>query len=75
MAQIERREARLRAIRFKTKQKDKSHKLENVARTPEAHHHIGKTQNNPVHIGNFIQERQGDLAVQVCILWAPIFIS
>lgn len=66
MARIERREARLRMIRAKIRLKDTSHSFEDVARTPEAHHHIGIAQNKPENIVNFVQQRQGDPAIKVC---------
>jgi hypothetical protein len=64
MAQIERRQARIRRIRaqnFPSKQPEK----EMVAIDPDVHHCIGKSQNEPEHIGLFVQKHSGDPAVKV----------
>ena len=36
--------------------------------TPEAHHHIGSSQNYPEHIPNFLRVHEGDPAVQACLI-------
>jgi hypothetical protein len=64
MAQIERRQARIRRIRAKNFP-DK--KPDAVANDPDVHHHIGKSQNNPEHIGFFVQKHSGDPAIKVCM--------
>lgn len=47
-------------------------KTEVVAKTPDSHHHIGKSQNDPVHIGTFVRERNTDPAVKVRVAhWIP----
>lgn len=38
-------------------------KLEAV--TLDAHHHIGKSQNEPEHIGTFLSKNAGDPAIKV----------
>jgi hypothetical protein len=42
---------------------------EEVVTSPEAHHVIGKSQNLPVHIPQFMQNNRGNPAVKV--LYAP----
>ena len=69
MAQIERRQARLRRIRRKLP----SHVLkqrEIVTKSPHEHHHIGHSQNNYEHVGTFLQKHTGDPAIQVSVLAA-----
>jgi hypothetical protein len=64
MAQIERRQARLRRIRRQLP----THMIkqrEPVVKSPEEHHHIGFSQNNHEHIGTFLQKHTGDPAIQV----------
>jgi hypothetical protein len=39
--------------------------LENVATTPDVHHHIGVSQNHFEHIGTFLRTHAEDLAVKV----------
>jgi len=60
MAQIERREARLRKIRRLTRIQN-----ETVPKTPQEHHHIGISQNQYKHIRTFLREHSGDPAVKV----------
>jgi hypothetical protein len=64
LTQIERRQARLRRIRARH-QMTASAGSEEVATTPEAHHVIGKSQNNLVNIPLFLQEHAGDPAIKV----------
>jgi len=64
IAQIERRQARLRRIRSRLpvhvlKQRER------VVKSPLEHHHIGRSQNNHEHIGTFLRKHTGDPAVQV----------
>jgi hypothetical protein len=63
MARIERRQARIRRIRasnFASKETE-----DKVAIDLDVHHAIGKSQNEPKHMGLFIQENFGDPAVKV----------
>jgi hypothetical protein len=61
---IERREARIHHIR--DKQLPRSVVIEEeVATSPEAHFHIGKSQNYPENIPLFLQRYLGDPAVRV----------
>jgi hypothetical protein len=63
LAQIERRQARIRRIRARTA----SHRpREHVASTPHEHHHISVSQNDHEHIGTFLRDNTGDPAIQVC---------
>ena len=64
MAQIERRQARLRRIRamYPTSEQKMN---EDIAVSPEAHHVIGKSQNFPEDITMFLQKNKGDPAVKV----------
>jgi hypothetical protein len=61
LTQIERRQARIRRI----KQKCRQNRNERVANTPEAHHHIGRSENQFEHIGTFLNAHAGDPAVKV----------
>lgn len=68
MAQLERRQARIRRIRaknFATVNID----AEALPSTPDVHHHIGKSQNNSEHIGLFVQKHLGDPAVKVFVFF------
>ncbi|KIM77688.1 hypothetical protein PILCRDRAFT_90994 [Piloderma croceum F 1598] len=61
LAQIERRQARIRQIRARTA----SHRpREHVASTPQEHHHISVSQNDHEHIGTFLRDNTGDPAIQ-----------
>jgi hypothetical protein len=64
ITQIERRQARLRRIREGHRRSGKPQD-EQVVGSPEAHHHIGKSQNNPEHITHFLRKNAGDPAVKV----------
>lgn len=61
MAEIERRQGRIRKIR----QNLPSDTKERVASDPDAHHHIGVAENQPVHIGSFLRAHSGDPAIKV----------
>jgi hypothetical protein len=67
MTQIERRQARIRRIRAQNFASKKAEK-ETVAVAPHLHHCIGKSQNEPEHIGLFVQKHSGDPAVKVSCL-------
>lgn len=63
LTRIERRVTRLRRIRNKI---NPVPELDNErAISPSVHHHIGKSQNLPYHIGTFLQQHEGDPAIQV----------
>lgn len=66
ITQIEHCEFRLRRIKQKNSQVVPS--KDDVARTPEQHYHIGKTQNTPQNIGGFLRDYRGDPAIKVCRL-------
>jgi hypothetical protein len=65
MAQIERRQARIRRIRARNFGV-KEHEADKIATSPDVHHHIGKSQNHPEHVSLFVQKNSADPAVQVC---------
>jgi hypothetical protein len=69
LTQIERRETRIRRIRDQLKGTEKLMD-EEVASSPDAHYHIGKTQNYPEHIPLFLQKNAEDPAVQVTNIFA-----
>jgi hypothetical protein len=60
IVQIERRQARIRLIRQKLKTRK-----EYVSQEPEAHHHIGISENHPQHFGQFLRAHIGDPATKV----------
>lgn len=64
MAQIERRQARIRRIRARNFANGNPER-ETVAVIPEVHHSIGKSESQPQHIGLFASKNSGDPAVQV----------
>jgi hypothetical protein len=64
MTQIERRQARLRRIRAKNMMNEEE-TWERVARDPEKHHIIGKSEKLAQHIGHFVQRHGSDPAVAV----------
>jgi hypothetical protein len=64
MAQIERHQARIHRIcaqNFASKKLEK----EAVVISPDVHHCIGKSQNEPEHTGLFVQKHSGNPAVKV----------
>lgn len=66
MARIERRQARIRRIRDRNPHtKDQEAMADNAATTPHSHYSIGRTENFPEHIGQFISKNSDDPAVQV----------
>jgi len=67
MTQIERRQTRIRRIKHKLSLKNAQE--EDVATVPDAHHHIGKSQNRHEHIGTFLRENKGDPAIKVHIIF------
>lgn len=64
MTQIERRQTRIRRIREKLAHTEYA-RDEDASTSPGAHHHIGKSQNNPEHFGRFLERNSGDPAIKV----------
>lgn len=67
MTRIERRQARIRRIKHKLTAR--SAQNEDVATSPDAHHHIGLSQNRHEHIPSFLHVHEGDPATQVCAIF------
>lgn len=72
LAQIERREARLRRINAKKPSSQRFRRLHGSRAiskrkriSPEDHHFIGISENFHEHLGTFLRLRSGDLAIQV----------
>ena len=66
LTQIERREFRLRRIRRKFNETRKlTLKPDKRPESSACRYHIGKTQNNPINLGSFLQENRHDPAVKV----------
>lgn len=66
MAQIERREARLRRLRAKTVPRVEGPVGRDIACTEGMHHHIGKSQNEYDNIGGLLAKNAGEPAFKVC---------
>ena len=64
LTQIEWRQASIRRLRENLASTG-TLTIEDVLSAPEAHHNIGKSQNYPVMIGQFLQRHAGDPAVTV----------
>lgn len=69
MTQIERRQARLRKMKSKLIGSD-TMKLgalgsDSTALSPQSHHHMGKSESEPEHIGTLLKKHQGDPAILV----------
>jgi hypothetical protein len=67
MAQIERRQSRIRRIRERNRIADLAEDEPDLISTPDVHHSIGKSQNNPRNVPLFLQRNAGDPAVKVRI--------
>lgn len=68
MTQIERRQARIHRIRKRLESKGElgnSTVQADIATSPDARYHLGKTQNQPVQIMSFMYQNSGDPAVKV----------
>jgi hypothetical protein len=65
LAQIERRQARIRRIRARNFANTKI-RPETLTNTANVHHHIGKSQDHWEHLGSFLQKHSGDPAIEVC---------
>lgn len=63
MARIERRQARIRRIRARNFHVRKLDDLGAV--TADSHYIMGKTENFPEHIGQFVQRNNNDPAIKV----------
>jgi hypothetical protein len=44
----------------------------NVATAPDAHHHIGSSQNCHEHILSFLREHEGDPAIRVGFIFTDL---
>lgn len=67
IARNERRRTRLRRILLRVNP-DALHDADGGARIFESHHHIGKSQNDYLHIGTFLRKHAGDPAIKVWLL-------
>ena len=66
MAQIERRQARIRRIRSENfLDAEASDDDDDLASCPESHHTTGKNENLPLDLSLFVQRHSGDPAIQV----------
>jgi hypothetical protein len=69
MTRLERRQMQLRHIREKLGPGEITEAIpvtdDEVASTPDLHHHIAKSQNTPVHIGTYLQRYSNDPAIKV----------
>jgi len=63
LTRLERRQARIRAIRAQTGRPQN----EETEVKPEVHHTIGVSQNHPVNVPLFLQKSAGDPAIKVSI--------
>jgi hypothetical protein len=69
LAQIERRQARIRRIRQKMAGLPASGmKHDHLVNDPEVHHHIGAAENHAQHLGSFLKANSGDPAIAVGLL-------
>ena len=64
MTQIECCQARICRVHARNFTANKP-ETDNVARDSDVHHHIGKSQNEPEHVGLFVQKYESDPAVKV----------
>jgi len=64
LAQIERRETRIRRIRARLTQ-NYPNQFERAPDTLRQHHYVGASQNQYEHIGTFLQKYSGDPATKV----------
>jgi hypothetical protein len=66
LAQIERRQVRIRRIRDRHKTANRPD-AEIPPGMPNVHHVIGKSQNQPESIPMFLRKHAGDPAIAVCL--------
>ena len=64
MTRIEQHQARIHRIKHKLTARRAQN--EDVAASPDAHHHIGLSQSHHEHIPSFLHMHEGDPATQVC---------
>jgi len=64
LTRIEHRQARIRRIGDTIFHRP-HFEISEVARSPQAHHHIGLKQKYPVHIGSYLISHPGDPAIKV----------
>ena len=62
LTQIERRQTRIQRIKQKLSSQSGP---EDIAMTPDVHHHIGLSEKYFEHVGTFIRMHSGDPAVKV----------
>lgn len=70
LGRIERRQAHIRKIRQKLDEHNKIHEALVHEKGPDSwasEYHIGKTQNHPLHLTVFAQERRHDPAAKVLL--------
>ena len=67
MAQIEHRQAHICRIHARTST-NASSPTEKLPITPDVHHCIGQSQNQPEHIGLFVQNNSGNPAIKVLLI-------
>jgi hypothetical protein len=73
MTKLERRQSRIHQIRKQlgpAKTRTSGPLIEDdeeaaTTGTPDLHHHIAKSQNNPLHIGTYVQSHDNDPATKV----------
>lgn len=65
MAQIERRQARIRRIRQRQQARDSIAADSDAATSLSLSYHLGSNQNHPEHIPLFLQRHAGDPAIEV----------
>ncbi|KIK35174.1 hypothetical protein CY34DRAFT_56217, partial [Suillus luteus UH-Slu-Lm8-n1] len=63
LTRIERRQARIRRIGDTIVHRPHV-EISEMARSPQAHHHIGLTQKYPIHIGSYLVSHPGDPAIK-----------
>ena len=69
MTHIEQCQAHIHRIKHKLTAR--SAQNEDVATSPNTHHHIGLSQNRHKHIPSFLHVHKGDPATQVCAIFTP----
>lgn len=72
LVQIERRQARIRGIHTRTASLVNASR-DPIANTPDSHHHIGQSQNDPVDVNRFAHMNHDDLAMKVGALLVDDF--
>ncbi|KAF7969066.1 hypothetical protein HWV62_28417 [Athelia sp. TMB] len=75
LAGLERRDYRIRRIRQRLGGKKKQQDDERVAMDPKSHHHIGKTENDFIDVGQFTARHKGDPAVKPNVIFQDFHIK